>query len=298
MKSDWSGLDEVVAVADAGSFAGAARSLNLSTSHVSRAVADIESRLDVQLFLRTTRRTRLTESGQQFVQLIRPLIEQRNEALSSVRRGREPSGEFRVTCSITLGERFIAPLSLQFIKDHPRVSLSLDFTNRVVDLVGEGYDFGIRTGTIEDDRIWKTQIGARKFHLCASSDYIARFGRPASIEDLSNHTCLVGSSLHWVFQNDGDPIQLTPNRTWQCSSSNAVLNACLSGNGICYLPALYVSEFLELGKLERLLPAHEKEADPIWAICPRQMRFEPTIVAFVDRIRKSLHFPSSGEWDL
>lgn len=298
MRSDWSGLDEVVAVADAGSFAGAARALNLSTSHVSRAVADIESRLDVQLFLRTTRRTRLTESGQQFVQLIRPLIEQRNEALSSVRRGRQPSGDFKVTCSITLGERFIAPISLQFIKDYPRVSVSLDFTNRVVDLVGEGYDFGIRTGSIDDDRIWKTQIGARTFHLCASPDYITKFGRPAAIEHLSNHNCLIGSSLHWVFQKDGDPIQFTPHRKWQCSSSNAVLSACLSGYGICYLPALYVTEFLELGKLERLLPAHEKEADPIWAICPRQMRYEPTIEAFAEKIRKHFQSPATGKWEL
>lgn len=143
--AQWDGIDEAVAVVDSGSFAGAAARLGVSTSHVSRAVARLEDRLGAPLFHRTTRRVNLTDTGRTFTDQCRRLIQEREELLSIVAGSGEPQGEVRLTCSISLGERFIAPIVGEFVDQYPKVSVVMDFTNRLVDLVGEGYDIGIRT---------------------------------------------------------------------------------------------------------------------------------------------------------
>ena len=148
----WDGIDEVVAVADSGSFAKAARMLGVSTSHVSRAVARIETRLAVPIFARTTRIVSPTDAGRELIAQFRQLVVARDEMIASIDQGPEPQGHLRLTCSVGLGLHFVTPILLDYMRDYPRVQVQYDLTDRIVDVVGEGYDVAIRTGNLPDSR--------------------------------------------------------------------------------------------------------------------------------------------------
>jgi DNA-binding transcriptional LysR family regulator len=167
----WDGLEEVVAIADAGTFTGGAVLLGVSTSYISKVVARLEDRLGAQLLNRTTRRVSLTDTGRAFVDQCRRIVQERDELLSQVHGAGEPQGFLRVTCSIAMGERFVAPIVREFAEQNPRISISLDLTNRVVDIVGEGYDIGIRTGDVVDTRLVGRQIAERSIEVCAAPAY-------------------------------------------------------------------------------------------------------------------------------
>ena len=137
--SCWDGIDEFVAVATAGSFIGGARALGVSTSHISRAIQDMEQRLETQLFHRTTRVVRLSDTGRSLLDHCRQLIADREDMLALIHEESEPQGELRLTCSTAMGERFLAPIMRRFAMRNPRLSVTLDLTNRVVDLIVEGY---------------------------------------------------------------------------------------------------------------------------------------------------------------
>ncbi|MEO0548296.1 MAG: LysR family transcriptional regulator [Pseudomonadota bacterium] len=272
MEKKWQGLEELVAVASAGSFVGAARLLGVSTSHVSRAIIALEERVNTSLFFRTTRMVRPTDAGLELVDRARQLIEERDDAFNLIMGKGELFGQLRITCSVHLGERFVAPITHRFAKEHPNVSVRLDLTNRLVDLVGEGYDLGIRTGKIGDDRLNGTPIGERSFYLCAAPSYLVVNGSPRSVVDLENHDCLIGNAQIWRFKDGDNQMTYEPHGRWACSSSAAIVDACLAGMGICQLPALYVANHLREGRLVRLLAPHEENPQMVWAIYPRRFR--------------------------
>src|SRR6478752_1494607 len=187
-------MEEAVAIADAGSFAGAAKILHVSTSHISKVIARLEQKLETQLFNRTTRRVSLTDTGRAFADQSRRIIQERDELLLMISGSGDPQGELRITCSVTIGERFVAPIVRRFSEDHPRLSVSIDLTNRLVDLVGEGYDLAIRTGEINDTRVIARQIAVRAIETCAAPAYLEAHGTPATIADLDAHACLIGTA--------------------------------------------------------------------------------------------------------
>ncbi|WP_084399930.1 LysR family transcriptional regulator [Henriciella aquimarina] len=288
MDRNWQGLEELVAVGDTGSFVGASRLLGVSTSHVSRAVAALEDRVMVPLFFRTTRTVRPTHAGEELIVRARRLIQERDAALALVRGDDEPQGELCITCSVSLGERYVAPITRRFAEQYPRISIRLDLSNRLVDLIGEGYDLGIRTGHIGDSRLIGQQVGTRRFLLCAAPSYLAAHGQPSSIADLQEHVCLIGNSAHWHFRNDDGPVTYEPAGRWRCSSSAAILDATVAGMGICQLPMLYVASFLRDGSLVRLLPENEEAPEPIWAIYPRRMHTLPKVEEMISRLVSDL----------
>ncbi|GAY22151.1 LysR family transcriptional regulator [Sphingobium fuliginis] len=201
--SSWDGIDEFFAVASAGSFTGGAKALGASTTHVSRAIMGLEQRLEAQLFYRTTRIVRLTDTGGMLLEHCRRLIQDREEMLALINEEGEPQGELRITCSTAMGERFLAPIMRRFAARHPKLSVSIDLTNRVVDLIGEGYDLAIRTGELADSRLIGTRIGDRSFLTCAAPVYLDRTPAPVQVEDLNRHECIVGTSTTWHFKVDG-----------------------------------------------------------------------------------------------
>ena len=190
MSNRWDGFDEVVAVADTGTFVGAAKRLGSSTSHVSRAVARLEQTLGAQFFHRTTRAVSLTDTGRTLVDQFRRLIAERDEAIAMLDLQGEPQGQLRITCPTALGERFIAPIVRGYVQEYPKLSVDLDLTNRVVELVSEGFDLALRTGTLPDSRLIATQIATRPIVTCAAPGYIARHGEPLSVDEVEQHECI------------------------------------------------------------------------------------------------------------
>jgi len=288
MRLKWDGIDEFVAVAMAGSFIGGAENLGVSTSQVSRAIARLEERLDTQLFYRTTRKVALTDTGRGLVERCRELTRQRDEALDLVAGSGEPQGELRLTCSTALGARFVAPIVARMARQYPKLSVNLELSNRIVDLVAEGFDLAIRTGNLNDSRLIATRIASRRLYLCASPDYLERAGRPRAVEELIHFECLMGAASTWQFEIDGVSRPLRPNGRWRCNNGDAVLEAATLGMGICQLPEFYVLPRLADGSLEPLLDAYRPKDEPIWAVYPQRRHLLPKVQNLVDRLRTEL----------
>jgi DNA-binding transcriptional LysR family regulator len=273
----WDGIEEAVAIADAGSFIGGATLLDVSTSHVSRSIARLEERLGAVLFDRTTRRVRLTDTGRVFVEQGRRIIQEREELMSLVDGTSEPHGELKITCSITLGERFVVPILRRFAEAHPRISISIDLSNRLIDLVGEGFDLAIRTGEVADKRLVCRRIASRVSEVCAAPHYLKSFGTPQTIEELKGHECLVGTNATWHFLEDGRFRNFTPRGRWRCNSGAAVAEAAIAGMGICQLPSFYVRQPIALGLLVPLLPNFCATPEPISVVYPQRRHLLPKV---------------------
>lgn len=285
----WEGLDEFVAVAECGQFSAAAERLGLSSSQVSRQIARLEERLQTRLFYRTTRKVALTEAGQTFLQHCQRLQDAREEALNAIGDlGSEPKGLLRMTCAVAYGERFIVPLVTAFMARHPRLSVDIELSNRTLDLVQDGFDIAIRLGRLPDSRMLASRLAPRRMYLCASPDYLQRYGRPHSLSELVRHNCLVGSSDVWAFQLDGREASQRIQGNWRCNSGQAVLEAALAGLGLCQLPDYYVLEHLRSGALVSLLDNHQPPNTAVWALYPQQRHLSPKVRQLIDALRYGL----------
>ncbi|PHY22438.1 LysR family transcriptional regulator [Caulobacter sp. BP25] len=287
--SRWDGIDEFVATAEAESFSRAAARLGLSTSGVSRAVAGLEERLQTRLLYRTTRRVSLTDAGRAFLARCRQLIQDRDEALAAVgEEDGEPRGLLRMTCSAAYGERFVAPAVNTFALAHPRLSIEIDLDDAVRDIVSEGFDLAIRFGRLTDSRLIAKRLASRTRRLCASPDYLARAGAPERIVDLEAHACVLGASDTWPFRDGEREIAFQPNGRWRCNSGQAVLDAALSGLGVCQLPNFYVDAAIAQGRLVPLLEDHRPGDEGIWAVYPHLRLLPAKVRLLVEHLERAL----------
>ncbi|MES2817837.1 MAG: LysR family transcriptional regulator [Pseudomonadota bacterium] len=285
----WQGLDEFVAVAECGSFLGAAARLRVSSSHISRQVARLEERLQARLLYRTTRRVSLTEAGQTFFSRCQRLIEERDEAFLAISdlQG-APSGLLRMTCAVAYGERFIVPLVNDFIALYPQLQVEIELSNRTLDLVQEGYDLAIRLGRLSESSLVATRIAPRALYLCASPQYLERYGRPHTLSELARHNCLIGTGDTWLLQAQGREQSFKPSGNWRCNSGQAVLNAALSGLGLCQLPDYYVLEPLRQGRLVSLLEDNRPPDTAVWAVYPQRRYLSPKVGRLVEVLKHGL----------
>ena len=288
MAGAWDGIDEFVAVAEAGSFTRGAEFFGASVTHMSRSIVRLETRIQAQLLHRTTRSVRLTDTGRMFLDQCRRIILDRDEAIGLVSNMAEPQGELRCTSPTTLGERFFMPILLRYCALYPNVQVHIELTNRVIDLVAEGYDLGLRTGEFTDGRVRSVKVGDRSARTCAAPDYLRSAGRPTSIADLERHRCLLGSAPTWHFKVEGQDKILRPRPGWRCNSGASVVAAALAGRGICHLPEFYVAEHLSNGSLEAVLEDYCPDPEPIWAVHPHRRHLPPKISRLITMLEEEL----------
>lgn len=255
---------------------------------MSRSVALLENRLQAQLFHRTTRMVRLTDTGRMFYEHCQRLLHDRDEAIAQIGERGEPQGELRVTCSVAMGERFIAPILRRYIEEYPKISVTLDLTNQVVDIIAEGYDLAIRSGKLPDSSLVSTRIAMRSLYTCAAPAYLARAGTPHSINDLAHHECVVGTSSTWQFVVGQQNELFRPKGRWRCNSGITVIDAALAGMGICQVPGFYALPYLANGRLVALLEPFRANDEQIWAVYPEQRHQLPKLSMLVDRLRHEL----------
>lgn len=284
----WDGIEECVSVDRAGSFAGAAKALNVSSSHISRAVARLEALLQVRIFNRTTRRVVVTEEGRALIDQLARIVEERDQAFAEVAVVGTPQGDLKLTCSIALGDRYVVPIVRQFALDFPNVSIAIDLTNRLVDLVAEGYDIAIRTGGLRASGLIATRIASRRLLVCAAPSYLAHHPAPRRIEDLADHACLIGTSPTWTFFAKGSEVVQRVKGRWHCNSGESTRDAALAGMGICQLPDFYVREAIDAGRLIVLLEPFAPKDQPIWAVYLQRRHLLPKIKILVDRLKVQL----------
>ncbi|WP_085339369.1 LysR substrate-binding domain-containing protein [Aquidulcibacter paucihalophilus] len=287
--SQWQGLDEFVAIATAGSFSGGAKLLGTSTTRISRVIVQLEARLQAQLFDRTTRSVKLTDTGRAILEQCRRVLAERDDILASVTAQGEPRGDLRVTCSTTMGERYVAPILRRFAMQHPGLSIELDLTNRVVDLVGEGYDLAIRTGQMPDSGLIRTRVGSRALLTCVAPAYLNDAPALDTIEHLKSHACLLGSASNWHFKDShGQAVEFKPSGRWRCNNGNGVLEAAMAGMGVCQLPEFYVLPALRSGALIEVLTDFRPAEEPIWAVYPQRRHLLPKVRGAVSLLKREL----------
>lgn len=286
--SEWDGIDEFVAVATIGSFGGGAKAIGVSPTHVSRSIMALEQRVQAQLFHRTTRTVRLTDTGRVFLEHCSRIKQERDEAIALISERGEPRGELRVTCSITMGERFVAPILWRYAQENPNLSITIELSNHIVDLVAEGFDLAIRTGALADSRLIRTRVASRRVYTCASPEYLKSAKRLNAISDLAHHECIIGTGTTWHFQIRGKEHLHKPKGRFRCNSGQAVVDACLAGIGICQLPEFYVQASLENGQLVPVLENFRPADEPIWAVYPQRRHLLPKIRNAVERLSVEL----------
>jgi DNA-binding transcriptional LysR family regulator len=198
--SVWDGVEEFVMVARTGSFTVSASRLNVSTSHVSRRVKSLEDRLGVKLLARTTRAVKLTDLGRDYLNRVDELIggiDDANQAITGAFS--DLAGPVRVSAAGPFAEAMVMPILLEFAELNPQITLEVDFNNRNVDLVEEGYDFAIRYGALANSTLIARKLATRKLICAASPAYLERYGEPSTPQDLRQHSCISANNNVWQF---------------------------------------------------------------------------------------------------
>ncbi len=284
----WQGIIEFLAVAETQSFTAAAKRLSLSVSQVSREVSALEQRLAVKLLYRTTRQVRMTEPGQLFYQHCRPLVNGLQEAERALSQTQDkPVGHIRITAPVYYGETVVAPALNHYLLDFPAVSAELQLNNEKIDLVAEGFDLGIRLGPMDMSSLATRKLAVRNHYVCASPEYLGRYGEPHTLAELKHHQCIVGTLDSWRFDENGTIREINVNGRLRCNSGTALVDAALAGLGLIQLPDYYLEPYLSNGKLVSVLNAFHMQ-DGIWAVYPRNRFVPPKVSRFVDHLEAAL----------
>ena len=285
----WQGVEEFVAVVETQSFTGAAKKLNTSVVHVSRKIAKLEQHLAIKLLNRTTRKISVTEAGNLYYEKCRHLVEGLESAEQAVTNMQTTlTGQLKLTAPLTYGEKFIAPLVNEFIEQNPQINVELVLTNQQLDLVDNNIDVAIRLGSLKDSTLVAKKLASRQLHVCASPQYLERFGRPATIDDLSHYQCLIGSIGFWKFQQAGIEKSYKVAGRLTCNSGPSLLDAALRGLGLVQLPDYYVREALEQHQLEEILTNFRSEPEGIWAVFSQNKYLSIKTRLFIDFLAQRL----------
>ena len=285
-----SAMEAFVRVVEAGSFVAAADRLGISTSSLSRLVADLEQHLGARLLNRTTRRLSLTESGQAYyercVTLLADVAEAEAVAGQSAAQAR---GTLRLTCSYSMAEQTVAPAIAAFVERHPAVKFELVVADRIVDLVEEGFDLAIRVGNVGSDRLVARRLGSMQLVLCAAPAYLERHGAPAVAADLPRHNALTyaysAAPRVWRFHDiAGNVHDVRVAGNLHANSGDALRAAAIAGLGILYEPDFLLASALRGGQLVRLLPDYTGAGGEIWAVYPSRRHLSLKVRLFVDHI--------------
>ncbi|WP_412498808.1 LysR family transcriptional regulator [Vibrio furnissii] len=291
--ASWEGVSEFVAVAETGSFTRAAQRLATSVANVSRRIALLEERLGVKLLLRTTRKVSLTEAGQVYYQQCRALLEGLEQAeLTVTQMQQTPKGKLKVTAPVTYGEQKIAPLLHDFLLQHPQLELEFVLTNQKLDLIEQGVDVAVRLGQLGDSSFIARRLSNRNLYVCATPHYLAQYGTPHTLSELTQHSCLVGTHDHWRFKENQQSRAIRVRGRVHCASGVVLLDAALKDMGLVQLPDYYVDAHLASGRLVEVLPAYRDEREGVWALYPQNRHLSPKVRLLVDYLAQHLSAPS------
>lgn len=275
-------------VVESGGFSATARDLGLTPSAVSRQIGHLEDRLGTRLLNRSTRRITLTEVGNAFYEKCSEISKEVSDAEALVLSlADHPQGKLRVAATSAFAKAQLMPILPEFLKRNPELKLSLELTDRPLDMIEEQIDVAIRfTEQLNDTSVVARKLAPNKRVFVASPAYIAEHGQPETPEDLVNHNCIRLSTVDafndWQM-GDGDKrkvFRITGN--FDTTSSDALLHAALAGVGIAKLSTHLVSDAFKDGRLVRVLPDYIEDASNILAIYPNKRNLSPNVRAFVD----------------
>ncbi|SEI42770.1 DNA-binding transcriptional regulator, LysR family [Pseudomonas sp. NFR16] len=293
MLDSLSGIMAFVQVAETRSFTEAARLMEISSSAVGKSVSRMEERLGVRLFHRSTRSVTLTAEGELFLERCKRIIQEAEQAeIELSQLADAPRGKLRI--SVPLQNTLIFPLLTGFMQAYPQIELDVDLSDRMVDVIEEGFDAVVRTGQPSDSRLMARKLGEYKLELVASPEYLARRGRPTHPNQLRDHACLLhkfpatGSLERWPVRDpdaDSDP---ELGRVIACTTTDALTHMALEGLGIACLADFSTIEALRDGKLERVLPEFTDHRGSLWMLWPSGRNATPRLRALIDYFKQHI----------
>ncbi|MGI9423371.1 MAG: LysR family transcriptional regulator [Hyphomicrobiaceae bacterium] len=272
-------------VASHQNISAAAAELNMTPGNVSKRVQALEASLGVRLFDRSTRLIRITEEGRILLAYAERVLNDIEEACAAVTlNSSTPRGLLRVTAPAALGRRWVIPGICDFLKKYPEISLSVSLTDRLVDLIDEGFDVAIRTGPLPDSQLIAKSLVPDKYFVLASPDYLATNGTPATPKDLEDHNCLIlGEHSYWLFTRDNEQTAARVKGSLVANSAEMLLEAATEGIGIIRTSQVKALREIERGRLVRVLTDYDVAGDSaIWAIFPSSRLVPLKLRVFLD----------------
>ncbi|WP_421445887.1 LysR family transcriptional regulator [Agrobacterium tumefaciens] len=285
-------LDEIfafIAVVDAGSFSGGGQAIGLTRSAVGKAVTRLETRLGVRLLYRTTRKMSVTDDGRVFYEHCSRVVSLLEETEASVgQKSAIPTGLLRLTVPEGFGRTHVLPSLQRYMEEWPDLQVDVNFSDRIADMVEDGFDLAVRIGTSgTDTRLISRVVAEHKSIVCASPAYLDRRGRAEIPDDLASHDCLSfksGSSKQpWRLREiDGTWSTVGGRGRLRLDSGEAIRDAAIAGMGVAYLPSFLVNEAIADRRLEPVLTAFETQTIPIIVVYPSKRYLSAKVRRFID----------------
>ena len=299
-------FETFVTVAQKGSLTAAAKAEGVAPAIMGRRLDSLEEHLGVKLLVRTTRRLSLTQEGSAFLEDCLRLLADVASAEASVSAGGvQASGHLRVTAPAGFGRRHVAPLLPRFREQHPKVSLSLNLSDRVVDVAAEGFDCAVRVGDLPDSSLVSVRLADNRRLCVATPAYLARHGTPSHPSDLMRHACLTLSSdasqtRGWAFSVPAsgaavhEVIHLRPSGPLDCSDGQVLHAWCLAGQGIAWRSTWEVEEDIAAGRLVPVLEAFAAPPNGIYAVFPQRKHLPLRLRLWLDYLKAQYARPDFG----
>ena len=290
-------IESFVAVATKGSLTAAANAEGVAPAVIGRRIDALEARLGVKLMVRTTRRITLTHEGSAFLEDCQRLLTDWASAEASVSAGGvKASGYLRITSPAGFGRRHVAPLVPRFLALHPEVNVSLNLSDRVVDIVNESFDCAVRVGDLPDSSLVSVRLSDNRRLCVATPAYLKRAGTPQHPSELTRHECLTLSSdasqtRGWAFNVDGEVIHLRPSGRLDCTDGQVLHDWCLAGLGIAWRSTWEVEHEVASGQLVSVLDEFAAPPNGIYAVFPHAKHLALRVRLWIDFLKHSYGDP-------
>lgn len=280
-------LQAFIKVVQTGSFTRAAEALHTQKARLSRVVSALERELSVRLLERSTRSLSLTEAGREFFERAHAILASVDDARQAMQRIRgEPQGTLRLTCGVEFGLVAVSGWIAEYLSTHPQVQVEADYSNRVVDIVHEGYDLAVRVGPLSDSSLAARRLGLLAYGLYASSEYVRRQGEPASPQELLAHPLVVYAGAaqqgQWQLTRGDDTHRVKLQPRLRVNTSLAAREALQRGLGIGLLPTRVAEPAGQPALLQRVMPDWVAPEVPVHAVFASARYLTPKVRAFID----------------
>ena len=290
-------ISTFVEVVAKGSLSAAARAEGIAPAMIGRRLDALEARLGVKLLQRTTRKLALTNEGAAFLEDCQRILAELEDAESAVsERSARATGHLLLSAPAGFGRQHVAPLLPSFLAEHREVTINLNLSDRVVDVVGEGIDVAIRIASLSDSSLVAVKLADNRRVLVGSPAYLKRNGTPKTLADLAKHNCLAisseGSQRGWTFLDNGKPVTLKVVGNMVCNDGQVLHDWALSGKGLAWRSMWEVGGEIAAGRLRTVLDQHEAPGNDIHAVFAQRRHLPLRIRAFVDFLRHTYAQPA------
>lgn len=293
-------MEIFVHAVDAGSFSAASRSLNTSVASVTRYVAHLEEHLGIRLMQRSSRKLSLTEGGTAYYARCRQILEDLADADSQVGAAAvQPKGVIKLSVPVSFGIHHLAPHWPAFLSRYPDVTLDLSITDRLVDLLEDGFDAAIRVGRLTDSSLVARKLAPARMVVCAAPAYLARHGTPTEVAELSGHFCLPYTYMtpvdEWTLRRQADMHKVRVKGRVHANNGDTLRAAALAGQGILAQPSFLVGPDLAAGRLVEVLPGWEMQELGVYAVYPSRRHMSAKLRVLLDFLGEV--FGPDPAWD-